>query len=241
MRVVRRDRVAVVTLDDPARRNALSADLVGRLSATFDDLEADDAVGAVVLTGSPPAFCAGADLGELGSFGDTAAPGQAPGDALRAIYEGFLRVLRSSLPVVAAVNGPAVGAGFNLALACDVRLTCPEARFDARFLQLGLHPGGGHLWLLERAAGPEVAAAVCLLGEIPDGRRAVEVGLAWRCHPAEELLMAAERLAGGAAGVDRELMRRAKHTLRAAPFQPDFEAAVRTELEHQVWSFRRER
>ena len=75
------------------------------------------------------------------------------------IYEGFLRVLRSPLPTVAAVNGPAVGAGFNLALACDVRLAGTSARFDARFLRIGLHPGGGHTWMLDRAVGPQAAAA----------------------------------------------------------------------------------
>ena len=107
---------------------------------------------------------------------------------MQSIYEGFLRVLRSSLPTVAAVNGPAVGAGLNLALACDVRLAGMSARFDTRFLRIGLHPGGGHAWMLDRAVGPQAAAAMVLFGEALDGARAAEVGLAWACHPDDELL-----------------------------------------------------
>ena len=86
------------------------------------------------------------------------------------IYEGFLRVLRSPLPTIAAVNGPAVGAGMNLALACDVRLAGASARFDTRFVKIGLHPGGGHVWMLERAVGPQAAAAMVLFG-VPGRRR----------------------------------------------------------------------
>jgi enoyl-CoA hydratase len=129
------ERVAVVTLDDPERRNALNATMVAEIVEVFDRLEADDGVGAVVVTGAAPAFCAGANLGNLA---------EATRESLTDIYEGFLRVARSSLPTVAAVNGAAVGAGMNLALVCDVRLAAERARFDTRFVDLGLHPGGGH-------------------------------------------------------------------------------------------------
>ncbi|HEX8581868.1 MAG TPA: enoyl-CoA hydratase-related protein, partial [Acidimicrobiales bacterium] len=136
------DGVAVVVLDDPGRRNALTQAMVDGIVTAFDRLEVDGGIGAVIVTGAPPAFCAGADLGDL-------AGGTRQG--LLAIYEGFLRVARSPLATVAAVNGAAVGAGMNLALACDVRLAGRSARFDTRFLDLGLHPGGGHTWLLRRA------------------------------------------------------------------------------------------
>ena len=126
------------------------------------------------------------------------------------IYEGFLRVLRSPLPTIAAVNGPAVGAGMNLALACDVRLIGNSGRFDARFLQIGLHPGGGHTWMLERAVGPQAAAAIVLFGEAVEGARAVEIGLAWSCHPDDELLTAARALGARAAKVPKALSARAE-------------------------------
>ncbi len=130
------------------------------------------------------------------------------------IYEGFLRVLRSSLPTVAAVNGPAVGAGCNLALACDVRIAGTSARFDTRFLKIGIHPGGGHTWMLERAVGPQAAAAMVLFGTPIDGARAAEIGLAWSCHPDDELVTAAISFAAGTARIPIPLLGRAKQTLR---------------------------
>jgi enoyl-CoA hydratase len=140
LHVERRGRVAVLTLDEPERRNALTAPLVAEIVAAMDELDADPAVGAVVVTGAPPAFCSGADVQALSAM---ASGDEEPGD-VRAIYAGFLRVLDSPLPTVAAVNGAAVGAGCNLALACDVRIAGTSAVFDARFLRIGIHPGGGH-------------------------------------------------------------------------------------------------
>lgn len=221
--------VAVVTLDDPKRRNALSAPMVEAIVTTFDQLEADESVGAIVVTGAPPAFCAGADLSDLGAA--------EAGGAVRGIYEGFLRVLRSPLPTVAAVNGPAVGAGLNLALACDVRIAGEGARFDTRFVSIGLHPGGGHTRLLERAVGPQAAAATVLFSEVLDGPRAAAAGLAWRCVPDRELLDTAITFAARAAYAPRALVARVKATLREAPFLTSMDAAVDLELERQMWSF----
>ena len=234
LRLDRRERVAVVTLVDRERRNAMTATMVAEIVATFDELEADDGIGAVVLTGEPPAFCSGADVAALGSLSEQRDDGERR--QVSSIYEGFLRVLRSSLPTIAAVNGPAVGAGLNLALACHVRLAGTSARFDTRFLRIGLHPGGGHAWMLERAVGSQVAAAMLLFGERLDGARAAEVGLAWACHPDDELLDAAVALAAKAAEVPKELAALTIATLREAPWQPDFDAAVRTEVGRQAHS-----
>ena len=220
-------RVAIVTIDDAERRNALTLAMVEDIVAVFDDLEESDDVGAIVVTGAPPAFCAGADLSHLGSAAET---------DLRRIYEGFLRVARCARPTVAAVNGAAVGAGMNLALACDIRMASTRAKFDTRFLQLGLHPGGGHTWLLERIVGPQAAAAMVLFGEILDGERAAEVGLAWRCVAEEELLAESTRLASKAAAAPTELARRTKQTLRRMPAVATHDEAVDLELEVQVWS-----
>jgi enoyl-CoA hydratase len=155
---------------------------------------------------------------------------------MRSIYEGFLRVARSPLPTLAAVNGAAVGAGMNLALACDVRMASTRAKFDTRFLQLGLHPGGGHTWMLHRAAGPQTAAAMVLFGEVLDGETAERCGLAWRCVAEDELLPAAHALAIRAAAFPRPLVRRAKDTLRQVPRLQSQDEAVDHELEVQLWS-----
>jgi len=240
LHVERRGRVAVLTLDDPGRRNALTLPLVADLAHAVDACEMDESVGAVVVTGAPPAFCAGADLGDLAATGDGDG-GEGEGDAraeasLREIYEGFLRLARCTLPTVAAVNGPAVGAGLNLALACDVRLAGESARFESRFLDLGLHPGGGHTWLLHRIGGPQAAAAMVLFGERLDGRRAAEVGLAWRAFADDELLDAAVALAERAAEAPERLSLRAKESLRAASGFATHDEAVDAELVHQLWS-----
>ena len=235
--------VAVVTLDDPERRNALSDVMVDQLVAGFDRLEADPGIGAVVVTGAPPAFCAGANLSNLGRAGDAARGGaeRAAGDdpqraSMRSIYEGFLRVGRSSLPTVAAVNGAAVGAGMNLALCCDVRLAGASARFDTRFLELGLHPGGGHTWMLNRLVGPQTAAAMVLFGQVLDGEAAAARGLAWRCVDDAALLDEAVAFARRAAAAPPELARRAKQTLRRVAAVDEHDAAVDVELDAQMWS-----
>jgi enoyl-CoA hydratase len=221
------DRVAVVTLDDPGRRNAITPAMVDEIVATFDRLEADPIVGAVVVTGAPPAFCAGADLSELEG---------AVREGLLILYHGFLRINRSPLPTVAAVNGPAVGAGVNLALVCDLRLAATSARFDSRFIRLGLHPGGGHAWMLERTCGQQTATAMALFGEILDGDAAVQRGLAWRCVRDEELMETALAIARRTSTAPPELVGRIKATLKETSVIRSHSEAVEHELEHQEWS-----
>lgn len=225
------DGVVTVTLSDPDRRNALTLPMVTEIADLFDQIEADPEVGAVVVTGDAPAFCAGADLSHLSSSAEGGAEA-----GLRAIYEGFLRIGRSPLPSIAAVNGAAVGAGMNLALVCDVRLASTQARFDTRFLQLGVHPGGGHTWMFRRTAGPQAVAATVLFGEVLDGAEAERVGLVWRCLPDDELLLTAQQMAARAASAPRELVARTRATISDVATIDDHESAVNRELEPQVWS-----
>jgi enoyl-CoA hydratase len=223
------DGVATLTLNNPDERNTLTAAMVDEIVAAMQKIEEDEAVGAVVVTGTPPAFCAGANLGNLST---------AEGSGLRGIYEGFLCVARSSLPTIAAVNGAAVGAGMNMALGCDVRIAARSARFDTRFLQLGIHPGGGHTWMLRRIAGPQVAAAAVLFGEVMNGDEAQRVGLVYRAVDDNELLDAAHAMAARAATVPRELARVTKQTLVAMAGVAEHDAAVERELDPQLWSTR---
>ena len=223
------DGVATLTLNNPAERNTLTATMVAEIVAAVDAFEADDSVGAIVVTGSPPAFCAGANLGNLA---------RADGDSLGRIYEGFLRVARSTLPTIAAVNGAAVGAGMNLALGCDVRLVARRARFDTRFLQIGLHPGGGHTSMLHNIVGPQATKAAVLFGEVLDGEEAARIGLAFRCVDDDDLLVAAQTMAARAASAPRDLVVTAKQTIATMANVDDHQAAVETELVPQLWSTR---
>lgn len=223
------DGVGVLTLNNPDERNTMTAPMVAEIVAAMDAFEADESVGAIVVTGAGSAFCAGANLGNLE---------QATRESLSNVYEGFLRIARSPLPTLAAVNGPAVGAGMNLALGCDVRLAATSARFDTRFLQIGLHPGGGHTWMQRRIVGPQAAMATVVFGQVVDGPEAERIGLAYRCVPDDELLDAARRFAAGAAGAPRQLAIVAKQTIQDMADIASHTDAVARELEPQLWTVR---
>ncbi|MGH3920907.1 MAG: enoyl-CoA hydratase [Pseudonocardiaceae bacterium] len=245
MLLERRGGVAVLTLSDPARRNALTLDLSDRLARAVGECDRDESVHAIVITGAPPAFCAGGDLDALVAAGKSGSAAD-----LHRIYRGFLAVANAAVPTIAAVNGPAVGAGLNLALACDLRLVGPGASFDARFLQLGIHPGGGMTWLVHRAVGPQTAAAMALFGEPLDAREAVRTGLAYRLvdvddeprSPAahEAVVTAAVDLARRAAAAPRDLVVATKAALRATAVMPEHADAVSYETPPQLASLRSE-
>ncbi len=223
------DRVATLTLNNPAERNTLTDAMVTDIVAAMDAAEGNPDVGAVVITGTAPAFCAGANLGNLA---------EATKESLGRIYEGFLRIGRSPLPTLAAVNGAAVGAGMNLALVCDVRIAARRAKFDTRFLQIGLHPGGGHTWMLQRIVGPQAAMAAVVFGEIMDGAEAERVGLVHRCVDDDQLMVIAQQMAARAASGPAELVPVVKQTLKDMADIDEHGAAVERELTPQVWSAR---
>jgi enoyl-CoA hydratase len=220
------NRVATITLTDPARRNALNATMSAELATTIDELEKTDCA-VLVITGEAPAFCAGADLTALEN---------ADGVALRDIYQGFLKVYRTPIPSLAAVNGATVGAGMNLALACDVRLAGESAFFDPGFLKLSVHPGGGHTWMLQREMGVQATFAIDLFGETLDGKEAERRGLVWKCVPDDELLPLAQELAGRAASHPPELVRHLNDTISEMVSTETYLDAVETEFERQMWS-----
>jgi len=198
------DRIAVITVNDPDRRNAVTFEMSAALREAVTAAETDPEVHAVIVTGAGKAFCAGADLSALGS---------ATADGLRKIYDGFLAVADCTLPTIAAVNGAAVGAGLNLALAADVRIAGPAALFDPRFQKLGIHPGGGATWMLQRLVGPQAARAALLFGMRFDAEAAVRHGLA--LEVADDPVAAAKALAAGPAGAPRDVVLATKASMRA--------------------------
>ena len=222
--------VALITVNDPDRRNAVTDEISTGLRIAVKDAQDDPLVHAVVVTGAGKAFCAGADLSALGAAAE---------DGLGRLYDGFIAVADCTLPTVAAVNGPAVGAGLNLALACDVRIAGPAALFDARFQKLGIHPGGGMTWMLQRAVGPQLARAALLFGMRFDADAAVSHGLA--LEVADDPVAAARELAAGPASAPREVVIATKATMRAtgSPGSVDTElhaVALRAELGPQAKS-----
>ncbi len=233
LRIERRDRVAILTFDDPNRRNVVSNELNDELLDAFDELEADEGVGAVVITGEGRAFCAGAVLDDLLDAGKGDAD-----DALPDIYRGFLRVAHTPLPTVAAVNGAAVGAGMNMVLACDLVIAGRSARFDSRFLTIGIHPGGGHTWRLRNITELQTAKAMVLFEQILDGEQAARHGVAWDCVADDELVDRAVDYAARAAGHPRDLVAVTKQTLHDTAAVTESIPSVKLEIEPQVWSMR---
>lgn len=223
------DGIATLTLNNPQERNSMTADMVSEIVAAMNAAESDPNVRVVIVTGTPPAFCAGANLGNLA---------EATRESLLGIYEGFLRVARSPLPTIAAVNGAAVGAGMNLALGCDVRIAARSAKFDSRFLQLGLHPGGGNTWMQLRIAGMQTTMASVAFGEVLDGEAALRAGLVWKCVEDDALMATAREFATKAAGAPKELLESIKKTIVEIGSVPTHADAVEFELGPQVWSTR---
>ena len=229
VRTTRRGAAAVIELNDPKRRNILSPMLCRDLSAAVAEANADGQVKAIVITGAAPAFCAGADLDDL----QAAAQGET--DALHAVYQSFLDVAESPLPTIAAVNGVAIGAGMNLALACDIRMASEDASFDTRFLKIGLHPGGGHGWMLLRAVGWAEATRLLLLGQSVKAAEAREVGLVQRVTAPDRLVDAALELANRSEALPRELIVATKASLRVAAVS-DHRASLVHETSAQIAS-----
>ena len=228
--------VAVVVLNAPHRRNALTPELAASLIAHLDRAADDRSIGALVLRAEGASFCAGADLATVrAAIPDPLAEPAFSG--LGTIYELFRRLVRLPIPTLAAVQGPAVGAGINLALACDVRIVSEAAEFIG-FACAGVHPGGGHLELL-RSIDRQSAAWLALFNQRISAAEAVRTGLAARMTGSNELI-AESMSVGRAAAADPELSRMVTASYRAIDgMEARHNLAVHVERAPQVWSLRR--
>ncbi|MGY1813311.1 enoyl-CoA hydratase-related protein [Blastococcus sp. SYSU D00820] len=230
--------VAVVTLNAPDRRNALTPAMAAALMATFDEVDARPEVGALVVRGVGKSFCAGADVAVLAAAGEDPAAPEAY-EQMSSIYDSFYRLGQVKVPTIAAVRGSSVGAGMNMLLATDLRIVARDARLLAGFLKRGMHPGGGHFVLLSRLIGREAAAAMVLFGEEIHGEKAVELGLAWEAVDADAVEDRALELAGRVAA-DPELARVTVGNFRKETATAvSWEIATQFERPAQMWSMRR--
>lgn len=190
------DGYAVLTLNRPGAMNALSSGLRRALAETVDQLEADPAVRVLILTGAGRAFTAGLDLKELGVSGlsTTRSGAGAMQDAVQ-VGDPVRSLARFSGPVIGAINGPAITGGFELALACDVLLASPQARFADSHARVGVMPGWGLSQKLSRVIGIYRAKELSLTGNFLSAEQALAWGLVNRVVPADELLPQARALA----------------------------------------------
>jgi enoyl-CoA hydratase len=203
------DRVATVTLNRPEARNALDRDLRRSLRHRMADLDADDEIDAVVLTGADPAFCAGLDLKELAGGGDALQETGATG-AVPATGRGPLPPM--SKPVIGAVNGVAITGGFELALACDFLVASDRARFADTHARVGIMPGWGLTVLLPQAVGIRRARQLSFTGNFLDAGTALAWGLVNHVVAHDELVGFAQGLARDVASNDPVAVRRIRRT-----------------------------
>lgn len=194
------DGVAVLTLDNPDLRNAMSDEMTDSWVAAIDEVAADASVRAVVVTGEGSAFCSGGNTGWIAGEPDATV------DRLRtrmiAFYRAWLSIRKLEVPTIAAVNGAAIGAGLCLALACDIRYAARGARLGVPFVKLGMHAGMAGTYLLPNVVGPAHARDLLLTGRVVDADEALGLGLVSRVIDAasfrEEVMEAASGIAATA-------------------------------------------
>lgn len=231
------DGVALITLNRPERLNAISFRMFEEWQQACAETATDDDVRVLVLTGAGRAFCAGLDLDDAGKLADMTAPEMMVGqeswaDATAAFH-------RLPKPVVAAVNGAAAGAGFSLALAADIRLAAPQARFNAAFVRIGLSGGDcGSSYFLPRIVGLGRAAEILLTGRFVSADEAAAIGLINRVVPANALIDQALAMAAAIAANSPFGVRLTKRVLHQNVDAPSLSAALEVENRNQVLTTR---
>lgn len=198
LETIRMDRpqpgIVVATLERPERMNAMTDTMFSELERLAHALEREDDLRVLIITGAGKAFCAGYDLGDADSLTELSALGMLHQQELAA--RGLTAIRGMRIPVIAAVNGAAAGGGLSLALAADIRIGSPAARFNAAFVRIGLSAGDlGASWLLTRLIGPAQAAEFAYTGRVMDATEAERLGLLNSVVPAESLLDEAIALA----------------------------------------------
>ncbi|MFC5752539.1 enoyl-CoA hydratase/isomerase family protein [Actinomadura rugatobispora] len=222
----RPDGVAVLTLNDPDRRNAMSDEMTAAWKDAIAALRADTGLRCVVVTGAGTAFSSGGALGFLADSNAIAVPPLR--DRMLEFYRTWLTIRALEVPTIAAINGHAVGAGFALALACDLRYAAADAKLLVPFTALGLHPGMATTWLLPEVAGLPLARELLFTGRAVSGSQAESHGLVNRAVPRELVLQEALDVAGQIAAQAPIATRLTKVALSNGG-HPDMESALRWE------------
>ncbi len=195
LRIEREENIAIVTLNRPDKMNALNADLNAQIPAAMEELEKDESVRVIILTGAGRAFCSGADVGEQKKkTGGSMKPADRAG-FLRMVGDIILSFEKTSKPIIAAVNGVAAGVGLTMSLVCDIRIAADTARFAAVWVKRGFIPDGGATFLLPSIVGMDKALLLSYTGDIIDAAEAERMGLTTLVVPAADLILEAKSLA----------------------------------------------
>jgi len=229
LKIEKRGRITIITMMRPKQRNAfVDAAHFHEFATVCEKIDADPECAVVILTGAGSAFCAGGNIKDMknreGVFAGS--PIQIRSNYRQSVQQLPLALYHLEVPTIAAVNGPAVGAGCDLACMCDLRIASEEASFAESFVKLGLVPGDGGAWLLQRVVGLSKACEMTFTGEAISAREALECGLVQKVVPASELMDAALDLAGRIAANPPSALRMAKKLIRESQ-----QASLQTVLE----------
>jgi enoyl-CoA hydratase len=229
--VEKRGRVGIITLNRPKALNALCAALVAELGQALDDMESDENIGAIVLTGSDKAFAAGADVKEM------AKKTYMQAYAEDFITSGWERVAQCRKPILAAVAGYALGGGCEMAMMCDFILAADTAKFGQPEITLGAMPGAGGTQRLTRLVGKAKAMEMCLTGRMMDAEEAERAGLVSRLVPVADLIDEAVKVADRIAGMSRPVTMMVKESVNRA-YETTLAEGVRFErrLFHSIFA-----
>jgi len=227
--------IAVLVMNRPDRMNALNNELATALHGSLRRIAEDESIRVVVLTGAGRAFCAGGDLGVIGK-GREANHSKQLEPLLRAGMGAVLTMRTMPQPVIAAVNGAAAGAGMNVALAADIRVSAEEAAFGQNFAKIGLFPDYGGTYFLPELVGPSKAAEMFYTGDMIDAQTALRLGLVNRVVPGAQLEVEVKALAQKIASGPPLAIRAVKKILFASQKEA-LERALELEVEHQMKCF----
>ena len=219
------DGVARLTLNRPDRGNAVVPELVRDLIASFDAIEADSGMRVLILTGAGRNFCAGADLPAMKDYVENALPRLEEPFNARILHPVTQRLAGLSLPTIAAVNGAATAGGFDLSLACDMRIAGQTSRFGETYINLGLAPGNGGAWFLPRLVGSAIAAELAFTGDLITAQQALDWRIVNRVVADDTLQDEALTLAARIAAKPRKALMATKQLLRAS-WQSDLPGAL---------------
>jgi enoyl-CoA hydratase/carnithine racemase len=236
--------VVTLTMDDPAARNALTGNTaVPEFIEAAQRIAADPSVRCAIITGAGPVFCSGGNVKDMQRFfGEHPTPAAITQEYRLGIQKLALAVYNLEVPAIAAVNGPAIGAGCDLACMCDIRIAADTASFAESFIKVGIVPGDGGAWLLPRVVGPSRAAEMTFTGESIPAAEALACGLVSRVVPAAELMAEARKLAARIAAnpgptlrLTKKLMREGEHMRLESLLEL---SAGYQALAHKTWEHR---